>query len=403
MQNLAILLVTFAAAAVLFYPRFANARTWRATITPLASIIGSGFLVLGPILVASYGFVAPLIMAILCGGAYLFGSAIRFNIAVIERVGKARSTMALRLETLASWSLAFAYVISVAYYVNLFGAFGVSLTPWNTDLNARLLTSSVLLLILLVGWTRGFAALERMEQVSVGIKLAVIAGLLFALGGYFLATAGAGALVASPPVLTGWSGITLAFGLIVTVQGFETSRYLGARYDPATRIRSMRLSQLVSTAIYMIYIVFLAYVFAPGTVGLEETAIISMMEIVAPILPFLLVLAALSAQFSAAVADTSGSGGLVSELTANRISARQAYGILVAVGLLLTWTADVFQIIAYASRAFAFYYALQSAIAGASALQSGGHRRRAAGFFLLAALGALIVVFGTPLEGDPGG
>ena len=35
------------------------------------------------------------------------------------------------------------------------------------------------LLILIVGWSKGFSALERMEQVSVGIKLAIIAGLLF--------------------------------------------------------------------------------------------------------------------------------------------------------------------------------------------------------------------------------
>jgi hypothetical protein len=34
----------------------------------------------------------------------------------------------------------------------------------------------------------------------------------------------------------GISIVTLAFGLIVTVQGFETSRYLGSTYDAATRI-----------------------------------------------------------------------------------------------------------------------------------------------------------------------
>jgi hypothetical protein len=41
--------------AVLIWPRVANSIVWRATITPLASIIGSGFLVLGPILGVSYG------------------------------------------------------------------------------------------------------------------------------------------------------------------------------------------------------------------------------------------------------------------------------------------------------------------------------------------------------------
>ena len=57
---------------------------------------------------------------------------------------------------------------------------------------------------------------------------------------------------------------------------------------------------------------------------LSETAIIDMMHLVAPILPGLLVAAALAAQFSAAVADTSGSGGLFEELTQGRISTRAA-------------------------------------------------------------------------------
>ena len=92
----------------------------------------------------------------------------------------------------------------------------------------------------------------------------------------------------------------------------------------------------------MIYIGLLAFLFPPKTVPLNETAIIDMMGIVAPILPVLLVAAALSAQFSAAVADTNGSGGLIAELSRGRISPRVGYTLLVGIGLLLTWTANVF-------------------------------------------------------------
>jgi len=398
MLNTFILLVTVATAGVLLYPKLAKAATWRATITPLASIIGSGFLVLGPILDVSYGTYAPLMMAVLCAGAYLFGSAIRFNIATIDRTKGKRPALQEHLETAASWVLAFAYVISVAYYLNLFGAFGVSLTELDSKLHAKQLTSAVLLLILVVGWTRGFGALERMEQVTVGIKLAIISGLLFGLAVYFFGKAGSGELVFNPPTVTGWAAVTLAFGLIVTVQGFETSRYLGEHYDARTRMRSMRIAQGVSTIIYMIYIGFMAYVFEPGTLSLDETAIIPMMKIVAPILPVLLVAAALSAQFSAAVADTNGSGGLVEELTRRRVSPRQAYAILVTVGLTLTWTADIFQIIAYASRAFALYYAIQSLIAAIAAWRSPGRRIHAVGFGALCMLGLMIVVLGTSVE-----
>ena len=319
MLNTFIVLVTVAAAALLLYPRLAKARLWRASITPLASIIGSGFLVLGPILDSSFGQYAPLIMLGLCVGAYLFGGAIRFNIARLDD-GGTRSPVEERLETLASWILAFAYIVSVAYYLNLLGAFAVSMTDLNDDFHAKLITSGVLAIILFVGWTRGFHALERMEQVTVGLKLSIIAGLLFGLGWYFIDRASMGALVLNPATINGWQGIALAAGLLVTVQGFETSRYLGQDYDAPTRIRSMRLAQGVSTAIYMIYILLLSYVFPAGTLILSETAIIDLMQVVAPILPLLLIAAAISAQFSAAVADTGGSGGLMTELTRGRIS-----------------------------------------------------------------------------------
>lgn len=396
MLNTFIVLVTVAAAALLLYPRLAKARLWRASITPLASIIGSGFLVLGPILDSSFGQYAPLIMLGLCVGAYLFGGAIRFNIARLDD-GGTRSPVEERLETLASWILAFAYIVSVAYYLNLLGAFAVSMTDLNDDFHAKLITSGVLAIILFVGWTRGFHALERMEQVTVGLKLSIIAGLLFGLGWYFIDRASMGALVLNPATINGWQGIALAAGLLVTVQGFETSRYLGQDYDAPTRIRSMRLAQGVSTAIYMIYILLLSYVFPAGTLILSETAIIDLMQVVAPILPLLLIAAAISAQFSAAVADTGGSGGLIAELTRGRISPRMGYAVLVTIGLALTWAMSVFEIISYASRAFALYYAIQALIAAKGAFAR-SEQDKAVGFVLLGVLGFAIAIFGTAVE-----
>ncbi len=335
-------------------------------------------------------------MLALVAVAYAFGSAIRYNIGRIEAVAH-RPEAVERVEPFASIVLAFAYVISVAYYLNLFGAFGVSLTRFDDAYSAKILTTAVFVLILIVGWTKGFSALERMEQISVGVKLAIIAGLLCGLAIHFGEAARHGDLTFNPAKVSGWSAVTLIFGLIVTVQGFETSRYLGHNYDAATRIRSMRLAQILSALIYMFYIVLLAYDFAPGTVKLDETSIIDMMAIVAPILPVLLVAAALSAQFSAAVADTSGSGGLIAEVSKNRIPPRLAYAILVGAGLFLTWTLNIFEIISYASRAFAAYYAIQAGIAATSAwLRRDIHR--VAIFAPLALLGVAIAIFGQPVE-----
>jgi hypothetical protein len=393
MQNALILAATLIAAGILLHPRLARLPLWHAAVTPLASIIGSGFLVLGPILNQGWGGYAPAVMAALCAGAWAFGAAIRCNIA--HRVDKPRPEEETRLETVASWTLAFAYVISVAYYLNLFGAFGVSLTPLDSPLAARLLTTLMFLVILAVGWLKGFSALEKVEQVTVGIKLAVIAGLLAGLTGYFVIQTRAQALMFTPAHLSLWQSLTLGFGLIVTVQGFETSRYLSQAYDAPTRITSMRWAQIIASIIYMIYIVLLTYAFPPAQGDLSETAIIAMMAVVAPILPALLVAAALSAQFSAAIADTSGAGGLVAELTRRRISQRQAYAVLVAAGIALTWTANVFQIISYASRAFALYYAIQSAIA---ATHTDLPAPKRLGFAALAVLGVAITLLGTSVE-----
>jgi hypothetical protein len=394
--NALILIAVVATGGLLVWPRLANAPLWRATITPLASIIGSGFLVLGPILDVSFGGYAPLAMLCLCVLAYLFGSAIRYNIKKIDE-NHERSPATQMLETSSAAVLAFAFIISVSYYLNLFGAFGVSLTSLDDTFHARLLTSAVFILILIIGWTRGFTALERMEQVSVCLKLAIIAGLLFGLAVHFGNSANANTLEFDAPQLTGWAALTLMAGLMVTVQGFETSRYLGATYNAATRIRSMQLAQWLSSAIYVIYICLLTYAFDTHVLTLDETAIIDLMEIVAPILPMLLVAAALSAQFSAAVADTSGSGGLIAEISEGKVPPPFAYALLVGIGLLLTWTANTFEIISYASRAFAAYYTLQAAIAACSARREKS-RMKSVYFGALVLLGCAITLFGDAVE-----
>jgi hypothetical protein len=393
--NILIVSAVMATGAFLWMPRIKGATLWRAAVTPLASIIGSGFLVLGPILDFAYGRWAPLVMAGLCLLAYLLGSAIRFNI--IHQQASGGTALTSRIDSLSSAVLAFAYVISVAYYLNLFGAFGVSLIENAVPSAAKILTSAVFLVILIAGWTGGFKWLESLEYASVSLKLAIICGLLVGLAAYFFDKAANGELVMNELNRSGMSGLTLAFGLIITVQGFETSRYLGGEYNEKIRCGSMRLAQLLSTLIYMVYIMLIAYVFERGDLKFSETAIIDMTRIVASILPAVLVAAALAAQFSAAVADTGGSGGLVSELTAGRVGPRGGYAFLVAVGLAITWSSNVFQIISYASKAFAAYYCLQALIAAFLA-RRGNANIRFVTYLLLSLLCLAIVLFGTSVE-----
>lgn len=396
-ETIIILGVCAAVFLVLEWPRVSNHKFWRATVTPLASIIGSGFLVIGPILDHAFGGWAPLAMFALCALAYLFGIAVRENIRY--RNDETPDRKAVRMvETGANWALSLAYIVSVAYYLNLFGAFAVRMTPLDADVYARILTTIMFLVVLGVGWTKGFKALEHMELHSVTVKLAIIAGLIVGLAISTGLKAGDGELLFNPITVSPYGAVTLVFGLIVTVQGFEISRYLGSSYSPATRIGSMRFAQLLCTGIYMAYILLMAYIFRPEDIPLEESAIIDMMALVAPILPVLLIAAALAAQFSAAIADTGGAGGLVEELTEKKIRPKWTYVVLAGAGIAITWFADVFEIISYASRIFALYYALQAVEAALRARGAEKSPVRAVLFGLLAIVGFAVTLLGQPVE-----
>jgi hypothetical protein len=84
---------------------------------------------------------------------------------------------------------------------------------------------------------------------------------------------------------------------------------------------------------------------------------------VAIVLPILLSLTAIGSQFSAAVADNAGAGGLLEDISQNKLPIRYAYLLIIVVTLLLTWESNVNEIIAYASRAFALYYMFQCLVA----------------------------------------
>ncbi|MBT0670316.1 hypothetical protein HT136_18270 [Novosphingobium profundi] len=395
--DIGLALAGLACGALLVWPRLVRARLWRASITPLASIIGSGFLILGPILTDSFGTWGIAAMALLCLAGYLFGAAIRYNIAQIED-GHHESPLSRHLERIASWALAFAYVISVAYYLNLFGAFAARIFGAPSGELARLITSGAYGLILVAGLTKGFALLERMEQLTVSIKLVIIAALIGALTVHAGIEWDHGTLAQSGTKLGPLAALQLMFGLVITVQGFETSRYLGAHYSAPERQTSMKLAQGIASGIYLVYVVLLATSFASGSFTLTETAIIDIMRTVSAVLGPLLIVAALSAQFSAAVADTNGAGGLVAELTHARFGMKPTYLLLIGAGLALTWLADVFQIVSYASRAFAFYYAIQSALAAIRARSAGASRLRIAGYAALGLLGLAAALFGTSVE-----
>jgi len=118
-------------------------------------------------------------------------------------------------------------------------------------------------------------------------------------------------------------------------------------------------------------------------------------------LPWAIIAGAIFAQLSAAIADAIGAGGLIEEVSSRRIDRRHAYPIIALVGVGLTWSLDIFGVIALASRAFALFYLLQCLVAAGVALKAPGVRRRGlyvAGFLVLAAMALAVVLFGTPSQ-----
>ena len=192
----------------------------------------------------------------------------------------------------------------------------------------------------------------------------------------------------------------MVLGLLIVVQGFETSRFLGDEHPAELRIRTMRRAQLISGVIYIVFIA-LATVLFRADFGADVTAIMAMTRPVAVVLPLLIGIAAVGSQFSAAIADDAGAGGLIEDISERKLSARYSYLLVLVVTLVLTWQTDVNQIIAYASRAFALFYALQCIVAFLMAWEHRDVPRRGARLAVFAAAAALcllVFAFGVSSE-----
>lgn len=400
MLSLSIIVVVIVVGGHLsFSHRVSASKDWKATVTPLASIMGSGFLVSAPLLAGIVGNQALLYMALLLLLAYLVGGVIRFNIRCFEPIENQGHGPAQDIGFLSRVVLAGAYFISVTYYLELLAAFLLSAFGIQNEVAAKAITTLLLLVIGSVGIWRGLKELEIVERYAVSLNLGMIAALLFSLSVYniHLFVRGEWALPSISSVVN-FHDMRVLLGLLIVVQGFETSRYLGDEHPPEQRIVTMRVAQLVSTAIYLLFIA-LATVLFRDDLGADVTAIIKMTKPVAFVLPVLLAIAAIGSQFCAAVADTEGAGGLLEDITQRKLPVRYAYLLILLVTVVLAWSTNVNQIIAYASRAFALFYTLQCGVGWMVAWERRdlSHRRvRLLNFGLLALMCFVVFALGIP-------
>lgn len=389
--------VAVTALTVLLFAPFTRRPLWRATVTPLASIIGSGFLVSAPLLAREFGGYAALAMAILIGLAALIGWAIRYNIAVFEPLlAKGGDRTLLSIERLSHVVLAFAYFISVAYYLSLLGHFVLAAAGIRNDVLARGIAIGLLAVVGVLGWTGGAARVARVERYATALNLSVIFGFLAALAAYGLGQFGAGASIMPPPGKLDLHSLSVLLGLLIVVQGFETTRFTGDDYDAPTRIRAMRIAQLVSGIVYVSFFALLSPLLADLAKGTGVAAVITTSALVAGVLPVSLTVAAVASQFSASIADSLGDAGLIEQITKNEVDPRHAYVLIALVGIGILIATDVNGVIALASRAFALFYALQCLVAWEAARHRTADKRKSHVFLALAMVSLAVFALGVP-------
>ena len=191
---------------------------------------------------------------------------------------------------------------------------------------------------------------------------------------------------------TPWEVVTIVAGTLIVVQGFETPRYLGSSFDSGTRVSASRWSQIISTAIYVLFVAVALPVVHTLNGKYDDNSLIALVGVAASLLAVPLIIAAALSQFSAAVADTDAATGNMQETTHGHLKAKWGCILVGGGAIALTWSADTLEILAFASRAFAFYYLLQCMVA-ISVSKSTLHR---VGVALIAAMLGFITVFAVP-------
>ena len=402
------ILVIIAASVLLFmfHPRLTNSRHWQATLTPLSSIIGSGFLIIAPLLTSVVGMYSPVAITGIVLLAYAIGGVIRFNIIHAEPLlhDREANPAMYRIDLLANTMLSFAYVTAIAFYLSLLSSFLLTYLGFeDSPALERTLTTTIIVFIAATGYIRGLGGLEKLEAYSMSLQLSIVAALLIGVFVYDYKFIQAGqALALDVPDRDLITKIFILFGVLLVVQGFETSRFLGEKYNADIRVRTMRRAQLISGVLYVVSVIALLPVVRHLDLeNIQIAEIVSATGLVATALPLMLIVAAIMSQFSAAVADTVGAGCLASESSGGKLSTNRGYVIVSVFAIILVWAADLLEIISVASRAFAVYYLFQCIVAIVASrhhYEGNTHLIQATRFTIVGSILAIIVIFAIPAK-----
>ncbi|MEW8047224.1 MAG: hypothetical protein AB2805_12090, partial [Candidatus Thiodiazotropha sp.] len=228
MLNVILVVIAAVVLLIMFHPRLLKNVSWQATLTPLSSIIGSGFLIIAPMLASVIGVYSPLAVIVIVVLAYAIGGVIRFNIIHAEPLlhDKNAHPWIYKIDFVANAALSLAYVTAVAFYLSLLSSFLLNYLGFVDAFGwERTLTTTIIVFIAVTGFLRGLGGLEKLEAYAMSIQLSIVAALLIGVAVYDYSFIQSEQQLVFDIQERSW--MTKAFmlaGILLVVQGFETSR-----------------------------------------------------------------------------------------------------------------------------------------------------------------------------------
>lgn len=386
--------VVLALAYALYRPRVQQSKRYEATVVPLANIMDVGFILFTPAIVLLVGFRAPFFMLGICLVAFAAGFAIAYNIRHYEPIAGDGGPPD-RIETIAEWSLLGASIVNIAYYTLVLITLVQLLFDANSVTGRTVMGVLLLVVLIAVGVGGGMDWLERLGDRTTAFNLAAVVGVVVAFVVANVQELLGGRWELGPSPELGTEQIRKMIGLFAVVQGFEASRYIGVRFGAEQRISTMRVAQVVSTLVFVIFTVTLLLPLLPPAPEVKQdgTAIFEISNFIGGALPWLVMLAALGSQTSAIIGATSSRSDM---LVSRKVPRKVTFPVILVPAILLVVFVDVNVAVNLASRVFSAYFTIQAVLAALLAARK-KNWWAVGGFVAVTLMMLTILIFGLPL------
>ena len=378
---------------VLYRPSVQSSIGYRATVVPLANIMDVGFIMMSPIIVALIGYDAPWFMLGLCLLAIANGLAIAYNIRHYEPLIGTKDRVN-SIAAVAKWALFAASMVNIAYYAQLMMTLVLSPIGIYTENRVTVTAVVILLGLAVVGYRWGFGTLNRVGDRTTAFNISAVFAVLAAFVAYNIQEAVGGRFDLTPydPPVDAQTFRQL-LGFFAIVQGFEASRYIGARFSSDLRISTMRRAQYIAAIAFVTLLASTLLLYSQLRPEADATAVFRISDQVSPFLPWLILVAAIGSQLSAIVNASVSRSDLLIEATYESIPRKYTFPILLVPAAMIVVFTNVTAAVAVASRVFAAYFLLQALLAGWLAARNRSWLP-VAGFSAIGVVMAIIMVFG---------